>query len=150
MSYTLTGQVLIVAGAGAYYYARKDIDARRKDQQYRGARPTEQLTCEYGRIVLRTGAEDIRERQDRRVSATVRERRGTYTDRNNGDYSRSSERGDEVGADRSGHGEQSSKQHTAAMIPMSGDLDFTVTPHHGSSCHARVMYNMKRKDGRYS
>ncbi|RXK38294.1 hypothetical protein M231_04467 [Tremella mesenterica] len=36
--------VLIVAGAGAYYYAKKDIDARRQDQKYRGARPMDKLS----------------------------------------------------------------------------------------------------------
>ncbi|RSH87352.1 hypothetical protein EHS25_003261 [Saitozyma podzolica] len=35
---------LIVAAGVSFYYAKKEIDARRRDQQLRGARPTEKLS----------------------------------------------------------------------------------------------------------
>jgi hypothetical protein len=38
--------VLIVAAGVSFYYAKKEIDVRRRDQQLRGARPTEKLSCE--------------------------------------------------------------------------------------------------------
>ncbi|RGB32693.1 hypothetical protein C1646_706153 [Rhizophagus diaphanus] len=34
---------LIVAGGGAFYYAKKDIDARRRAQEIAKTRPTEKL-----------------------------------------------------------------------------------------------------------
>ncbi len=38
--------ILIVAGAGSYYFAKKSIDERRRTQERAGSRPKEQLTCE--------------------------------------------------------------------------------------------------------
>ncbi|OCF36872.1 hypothetical protein I317_03267 [Kwoniella heveanensis CBS 569] len=37
---------LIVAAGVSFYYAKKEIDARRKDAQIRGARPMEKLSWE--------------------------------------------------------------------------------------------------------
>jgi len=36
---------LMVAGAGAYYFAKRDINAYRKEQELKGNRPTEYLEC---------------------------------------------------------------------------------------------------------
>jgi len=36
---------LMVAGAGAYYFAKKDIDAHRREQELKGLRGTEFLDC---------------------------------------------------------------------------------------------------------
>jgi hypothetical protein len=38
--------ILIVAGAGSYYFAKNAIDERRRGQERSGARPKEHLTCE--------------------------------------------------------------------------------------------------------
>ena len=36
---------LMAAGAGAYYYAKKDIDAHRREQEVKGLRETEYREC---------------------------------------------------------------------------------------------------------
>lgn len=36
---------LMVAGAGAYYFAKRDIDAHRREQELKGLRGTEFLEC---------------------------------------------------------------------------------------------------------
>jgi len=36
---------LMVAGAGAYYFAKRDINAYRREQELKGARGTEYLEC---------------------------------------------------------------------------------------------------------
>jgi Domain of unknown function (DUF4748) len=37
--------LLMVAGAGAYYFAKKDINAHRREQELKGLGGTEFLTC---------------------------------------------------------------------------------------------------------
>ena len=38
---------LMVAGAGAYYFAKKDINAHRREQELKGLRSTEFLDCKF-------------------------------------------------------------------------------------------------------
>lgn len=38
---------LMVAGAGAYYFAKKDINAYRREQELKGIRGTEYLECTF-------------------------------------------------------------------------------------------------------
>ena len=38
---------LMVAGAGAYYFAKKDINSYRREQELKGIRGTEYLECTF-------------------------------------------------------------------------------------------------------
>ena len=43
---------LLVAGAGSFYFAKKEIDARRRLQNEAGTRPTEKRNCELAVAVV--------------------------------------------------------------------------------------------------
>ena len=62
---------LMVAGATAYYFAKKDINAHRREQELRGVRGTEFLECE-GSVITKTNSKGGKSSTEERLQ-TVQE-----------------------------------------------------------------------------